>query len=242
MNDEILSLRYPRLASFARTEEISVYAIMQAEDLDSLFMLPFSEEAFSEFENLQMQLGSIEYDQEGVDTWKPIWGDTYTSNKYYTYVFKGMESHSIFKVIWKCRCTPRIKFFAWLILVDRLNTKDMLQRRHLNVQGTTTCVMCTSGSLETLHHLFFECPFAQQCWSRIDISWDNSLDLLDRFMHARARHLIPFFTEATFIVAWELWKIRNDKVFARRDPTIALWWSNFKNQCLLQSVRFKDDL
>jgi retron-type reverse transcriptase len=242
MNDEILSLRYPRLASFARTEEISVYAIMQAEDLDSLFMLPFSEEAFSEFENLQMQLGSIEYDQEGVDTWKPIWGDTYTSNKYYTYVFKGMESHSIFKVIWKCRCTPRIKFFAWLILVDRLNTKDMLQRRHLNVQGTTTCVMCTSGSLETLHHLFFECPFAQQCWSRIDISWDNSLELLDRFMHARARHLIPFFTEATFIVAWELWKIRNDKVFARRDPTIALWWSNFKSQCLLQSVRFKDDL
>jgi hypothetical protein len=242
MNDQIIATKYPRLASFAKSEEISVYAVMQAEDLDSLFMLPFSNEAYAEFVSLQEELQIMEYDEEGVDNWSPIWGDRYSSKRFYSYAFKELDAHPIFKIIWKCKCSPRVKFFAWLILVDRLNTKDMLQRRHLNIQGTPTCVMCAAGSLETIEHLFFECCFAQDCWSKLEINWDISLNPLDRFIEARSTHQLPFFTEASLIAAWELWKVRNDKVFARRDPTLALWWSNFKSQCLLQSVRFKVEL
>ena len=55
-------------------------------------------------------------------------------------------------------------------------------------------------------------------------------------------HNLSFFTEAALIAAWELWKMWNDKVFKRNSPTPASWPSNFKNQCYLQSVRFKDDL
>jgi hypothetical protein len=53
---------------------------------------------------------------------------------------------------------------------------------------------------------------------------------------------IPFFTEAALITAWELWKMCNDKVFQRHKPSPTVWLSNFKNQCYLQFVRFKDDL
>jgi len=74
-----------------------------------------------------------------------------------------MDTHPIFKIIWKSRCTPRVKFFAWLVLVDRLNTKTMLCRRYLDVQGTDICVMCDSGEEETIDHLFFECTFAKEC-------------------------------------------------------------------------------
>jgi len=135
-----------------------------------------------------------------------------------------------------------VKFFAWLVLVDRLNTKTMLRRRHLNIQGDAMCVMCDAREEETLDHLFFECQFAKECWATIQIDWDVSLSLLDRYTQAREAHTIPFFTEATLIAAWELWKVRNDKVFQRRDPTPSLWLSNFINQCNLQSIRFKDDL
>lgn len=135
---------------------------MHAEDLDSLFMLPFSPEAFDEFESLQEQLHSREYDENAIDQWRPIWGHQYSSRHYYSYVFKGIEAHPIYKVIWKSRCTPRIKFFAWLILVDRLNTKDMLQRRHLNIQDSPICVMSDLGELETIQPLFFDCTFAQE--------------------------------------------------------------------------------
>jgi hypothetical protein len=140
--------------------------------------------------------------------------------------------------MWKSKGMPRIKFFAWLVLVDRLNTKAMLQRRHMNIQDDANCVMCNDGEHETIEHLFFTCPFAQACWETINFVWDGSLNVLDRLIKGGETNPLPFFTEATMIAAWELWKLRNDKVFQRRDPTPSLWLVNFKNQCRLQSLRF----
>jgi hypothetical protein len=215
---------------------------MQAEDLESLFLLPLSQQAFEELESLQAQLQDLPYDVDASDRWTPIWGSHYTSRRFYSKVFKNMEAHPVFKVIWKSRCTPRVKFFALLILVDRLNTKNMLQRRNLHVQDDPICVMCDSGEEETIEHLLFECEFAKECWAAINIVWDISLPLLDTYTQARETHSIPFFTEASLIAAWELWNVRNDKVFQGRDPSPSVWLSNFKHQCNLQSVRFKDDL
>jgi hypothetical protein len=117
------------------------------------------------------------------DRWTPIWGNHYISRGFYSEVFKNMEAHSVFKVIWKSRCTPRVRFFAWLILVDRLNTKNMLQR-NLHVQDDPICVMCDSGEEETIENLFFECEFAKECWAAINIVWDISLPVLDRYTQA----------------------------------------------------------
>jgi hypothetical protein len=35
--------------------------------------------------------------------------------------------------------------------------------------------------------------------------------------------------DAALIAAWELWKMHNDKVFQRCDPTPSAWLANFKN-------------
>ena len=85
---------------------------MEAVDLDSLFLLPLSQQAFEELETLQAQLQDIPYDEDAVDRWIPVWGNTYTSWRFYSRVFKNMDTHLIFKIIWKFRCTPRVKFFA----------------------------------------------------------------------------------------------------------------------------------
>ena len=240
--DSILSQMYPRLASFARNDDASVMEIMQAEDLDSIFFLPLSQQALQELEDLQAQLQVLPYNEEAKDIWVPAWGARYTSRRFYSHVFSNMESHPIFKAVWKSRCTPRVKFFAWLILVDRLNTKSMLRRRHLNILDDTLCIMCDSGAEETIDHLFFECSFAQECWAAIHFEWDDLLQLNDRLTQARTTNNLPFFTEAALIAAWELWKLRNDKVFQRRNPSLSLWLANFKSQCLLQSIRCKEDL
>jgi hypothetical protein len=155
----------------------------------------------------------MSYDEDAKDCWTPVWGNRYTSSKFYSHVFNNIDSHPIFKAVWKSRCTPRVKYFAWLILVDRLNTKSMLQRRHLNVQDDTLCIMCNSGEEETIDHMFFRCTFARNYWATIQIQWDDSLQLNDRLVHARAVNNLPFFTEAALIATWELWKLRNDKVF-----------------------------
>ena len=171
-----------------------------------------------------------------------LWGRQYSSRRFYNYVFSGMASTPYFKVLWKSQCTPRVKFFVWLVLMNRLNTKTMLRRRHLNIQDDVLCVMCNQGADEDIDHLFFTCPFVVQCWTSINFSWDVSLPLAERLMRANEVHALDFFVEASLIAAWELWKLRNDKIFQRRDPTPSLWLVNFKHQCNLQSVRLREDL
>jgi hypothetical protein len=97
--NDVLLHQYPRLASYARSERSSVFEIMQAEDLDSIFMMPLSVEALEELEALQQQLQVLDYDEDAIDKWTPIWGGRYTSNKFYKYAFSGVEAHAAFKVI-----------------------------------------------------------------------------------------------------------------------------------------------
>jgi hypothetical protein len=224
----VLKLDYPRLASYSRSDAISVLDVMQAKDLDSIFFLPLSHQALQELEQLQTHLQNTPYDENSADCWVPIWGNEYTSKKFYSYVFRAVDAHPIFQLMWKSRCTPRIKFFVWLVLVDRLNTKTMLTRRHLAVHDDDLCVMCETREEETIEHLFFTCPFASQCWATLNFVWDHSLNLQDRFIQARQAHGHSFFTEASMIAAWEIWKMRNGKVFDRREPSQARWICNLK--------------
>jgi hypothetical protein len=80
---------------------------------------------------------------------------------------------------------PRIKFFMWLILVAQLNTKTMLTKRHIGQRDDDLCTMCASGEDEKVDYLFFNCPFANQCWGKLHITWNLSLDLEDRITQAR---------------------------------------------------------
>ena len=52
--------------------------VMQATDLDELFFLPLSQQAFEEYEVLQLQLQNLQYDADAKDCWLPTWGDVYT--------------------------------------------------------------------------------------------------------------------------------------------------------------------
>ena len=72
---------------------------MQAEDLDSLFFLPLSQQAFQEFEDLQARLQLIPYDDTAIDQWVPIWGNKYTSRRFYSHIFSNVQAHPIFKAV-----------------------------------------------------------------------------------------------------------------------------------------------
>jgi hypothetical protein len=216
---------------------------MSAEDLDALFALPLSQEAFEELELLGEFLQSQALDEESTDTWIYQWGNaTYSSSKVYKLAFQNLPEHPVFSWLWKSKCTPRVKFFAWLVLVDRLNTKTMLRRRNLYAEDDAHCILCTGRIDEDLDHLFFDCPFSKSCWEKIGMQWNTDLSLYPRLAHARQQQNIPFFMEIVVIASWEIWKLRNDKVFNSGPIHIDIWFRNFKNQCLLQSLRFKDDL
>jgi hypothetical protein len=102
--------------------------------------------------------------------------------------------------------------------------------------------MCNMRVNETIEHLFFSCPLSIQCWNRIEVHWDLTLNIEDRIYQARQDNNLDFFLEMTLLAAWELWKLRNDKIFNRGNHSIARWFSNFQNQCYKHLVRFKADL
>lgn len=101
---------------------------------------------------------------------------------------------------------------------------------------------CTEGADEDLYHRFFNYPFTKRCWDKISISWNTNLSMYSRVAHAKQQQNVPFFMEAVTIAAWELWKLRNDKVFRNGRVQLGIWFRNFRNQRLLQSLRFSDDL
>lgn len=136
--------------------------------------------------------------------------------------------------------TPRVKFFAWLILLDRLNTKGMLARRNFNVQPDCLCVLCDDGVEETIDHLFFECHLTINCWNKLGIAWVNDDDIHRRIVYSRQLASIPFFMEIFLIATWELWKVRNRLVFYGVRACLDRWLSNFKEEAALQSHHISD--
>jgi hypothetical protein len=79
-----------------------------------------------------------------------------------------------------------------------------------------------------IDHLFFECLFARDCWNNIHFQWDASLILRDILVRGKQVHPFDFFPEVVKIATWELWKLRNHKIFNINDLTPARWLSCFK--------------
>jgi hypothetical protein len=60
-------------------------------------------------------------------------------------------------------------------MMDRLNVRNILKRKKFKLQRNDyTCVLCTEKVEKTTFHLFFSCPFSQQCWHSLKIHWDLS--------------------------------------------------------------------
>ncbi|CAH9076372.1 unnamed protein product [Cuscuta epithymum] len=64
--------------------------------------------------------------------------------------------------IWKSYIPPKFSFNVWLALRNRLPTQDSLGYLHI----VNRCDLC-KGGLETIPHLFFQCPFSCRVWDRI---------------------------------------------------------------------------
>lgn len=204
-SQDILAQNFPMLFSFARLKDASVKQIMLAQDLESIFHLPLTQEAYHELTELQDYLQLIPYQEDENDQWSFIWGShSYTSNRMYKFVSTGPQAPQTFKLLWKAKSMPRIKFFAWLMLMDRLNTKDMLQRRNSNVQAGVNCVLCHGSIRETRDHLFFDCLFVKHCWELINITLDDHLDIHGKILATRHHSGLSFFMDVFLIASWEI--------------------------------------
>ena len=136
--------------------------------------------------------------------------------------------HEAFKWLWKARSIPKLKVFGWFLLSDHLNTRNMLKRRHYNIGNNYDCFLCGRHVEETLDHLFFRSTFSVTCWNELNISWPALGNRLDLLLHLKTLHQRAMIMDIFLVVAWSLWKERNNNYFRQVAPSILSWRIRFK--------------
>ena len=239
---EILAETHPRAFSFAKDEDISVRAFLGATSLQETFHLPLSEQAHAETRNLQSL--TLDVQLAGLSThddWTYVWGSIhFAANKFYEFFFRDVQAHPAYSWLWKSKTTMKIKVFGWLLLSDRLNTRNVLKQRHFNIGNTFDCMLCPTCNDETVEHLFFECPFSLHCWAKIGMQGSTQGNRLDWVESAKTSWNRPLFVEILLQSARSIWKERNNKHFRGITPSRSSWLTRLKEDLALLAYRVGD--
>ena len=150
-----------------------------------------------------------------------------------------MQDDQLLLKLWKSQCLAKLKVLCWLLVNNRLNTKDMMQHKHWHIDDVHDCVLCTQGLLEDLEHLFFSSAFARDCWDDISVPWDFSEMVRQRLELASHASNHPHFWEIFASTAWSIWKERNDLIFNGVTPSMDNWRRRAKQDFLLHQYRVK---
>ena len=138
--------------------------------------------------------------------------------------------------VWKNRAPPRVQFFAWLMVLQRLNCRANLKHKHL--LDVATCELCGHGD-EDCDHLFLFCPFAAQVWSKLGMDVQNcEVQTIWTVPHPAtipARHFDSFL----LLVCWNIWKHRNEVVFRNLPPSHERLWCACKDEARDWSYRWR---
>lgn len=196
---------------------------------NEVYNLPLSPQAHEELTQLHWEVLDTELSDNDYDTWTYIWGAaTFKAKDYYEFCFRNIHAHVAFEWLWKSKSVPKHKVFGWLLMTDRLNTRNMLKRRHYNIGSNLDCLLCGTHTEETVEHLFFHCTFSTECWRHIDIRWTAHTHRLKLLEEAKERWDRPLFMDIFLVAAWSLWKERNNNYFRHIVPTVTSWEQRFK--------------
>jgi hypothetical protein len=145
-----------------------------------------SRAAYNEFLDLQDTLNNLPpINPNSKDSWHFIWGQRrFLACHFYRYQFRELKPSRAILGIWKTKCIPKIKFFAWLLLNDKLNTRNILRRRKKVLDEGYNCVMCHNNEEETTAYLFFNCPAAASRWFALGIVWEENLSVHQKLLQA----------------------------------------------------------
>ncbi|KAM0009097.1 putative RNA-directed DNA polymerase [Helianthus debilis subsp. tardiflorus] len=153
------------------------------------------------------------------------------------------------RYVWDwCKWVPlKCNLFAWRTELDRLPTKVELIKRNISLPDDV-CPLCGSDR-ETSLHLFTACQFSALVWMKIsrwcrvpDLVAFSVRDILEfhEFCGLNGWRLLAF-KGIMIIACWQLWKARNNQVFANKATTveevvssvksIGFLWFKYRSKC-----------
>ena len=140
-----------------------------------------------------------------------------------------------FSNTWKYAIPPSARIFVFLLLKDKLLTREALMRRNFNLSDIS-CPLCHSGVLETTLHLFFQCQYSQNIWAKVTHLVHGSVLVPAGSVQEIWRRSSNLFRRSKILTrkwqclfsstVWSIWRLRNSTVFeGKKDPIdwVAMW-------------------
>jgi hypothetical protein len=239
--NECLHHKFPHLVTFAKGTNDSVHDFLHQDYLQDAFNLPLSQQAYVEFIELENICNQVQtrIQQGEIDSWSYIWGSgQFSSQKAYKVMMGYQPAPPHFSWIWNSSCQAKHKFFFWLLLHDRLNTRNLLGRKNFQLQSYV-CTVDNCNHEETLAHLFWACPFSAACWDEICPARHGNLSTFETIIDMRSKLNLPFSMEIIMISAWSIWITRNNAIFNNQRHDLRFWRFTFRQEISLLKYRIK---
>ena len=118
--------------------------------------------------------------------------------------------------IWKSAALLKHKIFFWLLLQDRLNTRELLHRKNFHVYSYD-CVLCSDTIIEESRNI----------WWRLNLEWESDLDLINMLIDAKKRYNLICFKESLIVGCWSIWNHRNRCIFCNADLDLDVCFTDF---------------
>jgi hypothetical protein len=173
--------------------------------------------------NLWEEIELVERDGSRPDrfAWIGAANGVYSAKDTYRLLCMGQEVFSMHDPIWNSFAPPKCKIFAWLAVRYRLWTSDRRYRHGLQ-DRSAACFWCLQEE-DALDHVLMRCPYARQVWfgcitavglNIVEPNRDSSLES----WWSSARELVRrkdrrSFDTLVILIAWQIWKQRNARVF-----------------------------
>ncbi|CAN6177571.1 unnamed protein product [Urochloa humidicola] len=136
--------------------------------------------------------------------------------------------------VWGNRAPPRVQFFTWLLVQERIQCRSVLVRK--NVLDNAECALYHHPE-ETCDHIIFNCPFSSQVWSALATNTTScqvsTLWTIPRAAGLPRQHFHTF----VLLICWQLWKHRNSVVFEAQEPSHRRFWQACRHGAALWKSR-----
>jgi hypothetical protein len=228
-----LCVKFPRLFSISMQKDASVASLWNSNEHTG-WNLVWRRRLFVWetilVDELNVLLGSVVLStKEDGRGWRPEQGGDFKVKYTYDLVTNLITERNLihqdhelgFKVMWKCMAPSKVSGFVWMVLHDRVPTRENLFRRQIiEANGDRRCVFY-GDSTETAPHLFIYCTFILQVRERV-LTWlglsfmlpHNILSLLSYVATTSgSKRVRQSLVTIWCAVMWTVWRHRNQIIF-----------------------------
>ena len=136
---------------------------------------------------------------------------------------------SLWKSVWYSPCLPKVNFFTWILMHNKVLSGENLLKREFN--GPFHCCFCKSTT-KTTNHLLIDCVFSKSVWELVlhdsNISASAHSLVISFFLswhdccphkYVKSSDWFNFWHSIPKFTWWKLWIARNNWIFNNQVTT-----------------------